>query len=42
MSATSMEARTQAQPAGVFPSISAISRSNGPVTAWIVRVATLV
>ena len=31
-----------AQPAGVFPSISAISRSSGPVTARIVRVATLV
>ncbi len=35
-----------AQPAGgpvrVWPCISAISRSSGPVTAWIVRVATLV
>jgi len=27
---------------GVLPSISAINRSSGPVTAWIVRVATLV
>ena len=31
-----------AQPGGVLPSISAISRSSGPATAWIVRVETLV
>ncbi len=37
---TSIEVR-MAQPSGVLPSISAISRSSGPATAWIVRVVTL-
>jgi hypothetical protein len=40
MSATSIEVRTD-QPGGILPSISAIRRSSGPVTAWIVRVETL-
>ena len=35
-------ARAPVQPGGVLPSISAISRSSGPATAWIVRVETLV
>ena len=41
ISANSIEIR-MAHPSGVLPSISAISRSSGPVTARIVRVATLV
>gem|GEM_PF-6337017 len=41
MSAT-RSVRTRRQPAGALPAISAISRSSGPVTARIVRVATLV